>query len=97
METKSLIVGVLIGVCICLGAMIVLGQGVETAVAGPAPNPARYQLSVAGEAGTPYVIDRMTGTVYRVKSALPGGGFRWCRVIDGPPAGELLGRSPLDH
>ncbi len=37
METKSLIVGVLIGVCICLGAMIVLGQGVETAHAQPRP------------------------------------------------------------
>lgn len=83
MEIKSLIVGVLIGVCICLGAVFVLGQGVETAVAGPVPGPARYQLSMDGQ---PYVLDCRTGTVYYAKSVR--GGSRWYRLIDGPPRAD---------
>lgn len=84
METKSLIVGVLIGACICLGAMIVLGQGVETAVAAtPTFQAGRYQLSMDGQ---PYVLDCMTGAVYCAKSVR--GGYKWFRVIDGPPRVE---------
>lgn len=98
METKSLIVGVLIGVCICLGAVFVLGQGVETAHAGPVPAGGRYQIT-ASDPNWGYnalVLDQETGSVYMLMSA--SAAERWDRIRGKAdnPAFQAVWRKRLD-
>ncbi len=88
METKSLIVGVLIGVCICLGAMLVFGEGVETAQAGPVVASGRYQIAVATKPNYRvfiYVLDQVRGDIYVAVRPYGKDKHQWERMISGPP------------
>ena len=82
MDNKSIAIGMLMGVCLCLSIVLVLGEGVETAVAGPVGSLGRYQIAVA-EHQWPHVIDVDTGTVHLIRTR--GGRSWWVHLIDGPP------------
>lgn len=84
MDTRSMLIGTMLGVCICLGAMLVLAHGTQTAYAAGATAPVlRYQIA-ASDQSCPVVIDREKGTVYFIKSLR--GQVTWERLIDGPPS-----------
>jgi len=81
-DLRSAVIGLLLGVCLCLGAMLVLTRRTPTAQAAGTTETMRYQIAV-GYGYPPYVIDRVTATAYVIKDK--HGQAVWKRVIDGPP------------
>ena len=87
-DIRSAVIGMLLGVCICLVAFLVLGQGVERAQAHPAVAPGRYQLAITTKPDYRvfiYVIDQHTRSVYTAPAGKDASTRSWTKVVAGPP------------
>ncbi len=79
-DKKSLVVGLLVGICLCL-----LFQFLPQAQAQVAPRPSpRYQM--AANSSNFCVIDSFTGDVFRIAPNRSSPMHRtWFKLIKGPP------------
>ena len=74
LDWKSLVVGVLVGACLCTVLFLVLEkQG------------ARYQMVMYGRSDC-YLVDQNTGTIY---AEVPGEVEGWYKLRDGPTGREV--------
>ena len=87
-DKKSLFIGLLIGICICLA--VVLFSESRAYATQTNPPVAKYQITT----GTPdftfnkvcavcYVLDTTTGNVFAVRHQKSG--FKWEPILSGPP------------
>ncbi len=84
-DGKSLVVGFLLGACLCLLLLLVHESVVGPAVAAVAvKQPPRYQLVVVAMPGPRlHLLDQNTGVVYRTFSRGPGVPV-WKKWMKGP-------------
>ena len=83
-DVKSLMIGLLVGLCLCL-AFALVTQGPRPALAAGSAGPARYQLEVAGGTSRSYyVMDQCTGYLYEANLI----DRTWKLKLRGPPRGK---------
>ena len=80
MNRQSLLIGILIGVCLCLVVMLFQVPQAQAASVGSGP---RYQL--AADSDNFWVLDAITGDVYAIRWNLQRKRFGYVRIVHGPP------------
>ncbi len=80
MDTKSLFVGLLLGVALCL--LVVFFMDKEAKAAAPIGQ-VRFQMTEPGDNNYVFVINQGTGDVYRLLERR--GKWSWNKIATGPP------------